>query len=1099
MKFTMKPMKVLSALGVLAAIAHAGDYSTWARYRPVTLSTSGMGLSAAVTNVPILVRFKASAHKDMLDSAATQVQANGSDIRVTLADGTTDVPFEIEHLSTGANGRLHIWVLASNVPANNPSAGSFRVYWGRTGQTSMSNPAATFPTSAGYQAVFHLNDTGSTGATIRNSANSAMNGTATGTSTTTGQGAGNGFVTAKAGSLVRTFGTSGGGEGDETPATNFIKFTPPVGNALRTHTGPYTIEGWIYSSITNNGNTSQGTKTIVAQGSGKFGGKAWFARTSGLDGSTAQNHYSAGGPNNIRGPIAPFGEQHHWQFVTAVYNSGNWTIYRNRENDPWNNPTVAGPTGMTPDSATYKVIPGTAPTASATMPWYIGGASADSVNGADSLVTRGWHGWMDEVRISTVARDSNYVKLTFLTSRADTLGGGIIHPVNIGPSESPAATGAYGAWTNHRSIVLNTSASGANVPGTVTNFPVLIRLGSSEASIINASKAGGADIRFSKADNTTPLPYEIEHWSPTSAAIWVKVDTVRGNNSTQTIRMHWSNPAANSESNGPAVFDTAQGFVSVWHMNGTTNDTASTGHRFVATQFGNPGTLNNSAIGAGRLLNGTQHFQVVGSATSAMNFAAESSYTFSAWIRNDSIVTTGNNTGHMIISKGDHQWAMAVFGPTAPNRYYEITTKAANGWRQTTTRPRAYAPAYGGDTANSKIGRWRYITGSWNGSNTSAANGRVYMDGVLQFDTTFNVSTNINNGRQTARDVHIGVLSNEGTGSTNATGTLQRFWVGALDEITVSRGVRDSNWIKLSYQNQKEVNSLVNIGLPVFTAPGAPGTPVAVADTAAARVTWTAPTDNGGRPVLSYKATVVGDTTMACTTTTLTCTITGLPLGASVNIVVRAINELGGGPNSLASNAVTPISPVVPTAPRSPSATVNGPTSVTIKWLAPLGTGGSPITGYTVASTPASAGCTGTASDSTCTVTGLTQGTNYTFTVAATNIAGTGPTASVTAMTTGIIPGAFVIAMNGSQNPYTYRLPEASVAVTEKLSMLITDVQGKRIWTGSINPAASKIRELTWNGTTTSGRAVAPGLYVVRLKAVINGQSVETIQTGIKQ
>src|SRR5690606_40126382 len=112
-KITMKSMKLLSALGVLAAVAHAGDYSTWARYRPVTLSTAGMGLSAAVTNVPISVRFKASAHADMLNSG-TQVQANGSDIRVTKADGTTDVPFEIEYLSTGPNGRLHLWILADN-------------------------------------------------------------------------------------------------------------------------------------------------------------------------------------------------------------------------------------------------------------------------------------------------------------------------------------------------------------------------------------------------------------------------------------------------------------------------------------------------------------------------------------------------------------------------------------------------------------------------------------------------------------------------------------------------------------------------------------------------------------------------------------------------------------------------------------------------------------------------------------------------------------------------------------------------------------------------------------------------------------------------
>src|SRR5262245_30822736 len=135
MRFSLTPRKMLAALGALAMLAHAGDYSTWARYRPVTVSTAGMGLSASVPNVPILVRFKAASHKDMLDSTATQVQSNGSDIRVTLADGTTDVPFEIEQVTTGPGGRLHLWILAANVTAENPSAASFRVYWGKTGQT----------------------------------------------------------------------------------------------------------------------------------------------------------------------------------------------------------------------------------------------------------------------------------------------------------------------------------------------------------------------------------------------------------------------------------------------------------------------------------------------------------------------------------------------------------------------------------------------------------------------------------------------------------------------------------------------------------------------------------------------------------------------------------------------------------------------------------------------------------------------------------------------------------------------------------------------------------------------------------------------------
>jgi len=183
-------------------------------------------------------------------------------------------------------------------------------------------------------------------------------------------------------------------------------------------------------------------------------------------------------------------------------------------------------------------------------------------------------------------------------------------------------------------------------------------------------------------------------------------------------------------------------------------------------------------------------------------------------------------------------------------------------------------------------------------------------------------------------------------------------------------------------------NTVTPAGLP-----GAPTGVSAVAGDGQALVSWTAPGNNGSA-ITGYTVSWSGGN-QACTASP--CTVSGLSNGTPYSFTVTATNAIGTGPSSAASNVVTP-GPTVPDAPTGVNATA-GNAQATLTWTAPAANG-SPITGYTVSWSGGSQPCAG----SPCTITRLTNGTSYTFTVTATNAAGVGPSSAPSNVVTPALP-----------------------------------------------------------------------------------------------
>src|ERR1035437_418535 len=208
---------------------------------------------------------------------------------------------------------------------------------------------------------------------------------------------------------------------------------------------------------------------------------------------------------------------------------------------------------------------------------------------------------------------------------------------------------------------------------------------------------------------------------------------------------------------------------------------------------------------------------------------------------------------------------------------------------------------------------------------------------------------------------------------------------GSASPITVTGLTNGTSYtftvVATNASGNSSASSASNSVIP-STVPGAPTIGTATAGNAQATVTFTAPASNGGSAITGYTVTS-NPGSITKTGTTSPIVVTGLTIGTAYTFTVVATNANGNGLASSASNSVTPSS--VPGAPTIGTAT-KGNAQASVTFTAPASNGGSAITGYTVTSSPGS--FTGTGTSSPIIVTGLANGTTYTFTVVAANAYG---------------------------------------------------------------------------------------------------------------
>lgn len=298
-----------------------------------------------------------------------------------------------------------------------------------------------------------------------------------------------------------------------------------------------------------------------------------------------------------------------------------------------------------------------------------------------------------------------------------------------------------------------------------TNMPVLVRLDSSKIDYSDIL-SGGADIRFTLADHTTTLSYDIESWNASGESfVWVKIPTVAAS-ADMVIYMYYNNSSA-SDNQSPA--NTWSAFTGVWNMDKTG------ANYYDATNLGKnaapEGTVADVTGPAGNAIyvNGSS---TINTGTNLATLLGVST-TMSFWIKTTQVGTNQFYTSPAITGvREDSSFNEIYFGYLTNTGTVGITSK--NGQKAESTF-----------TVND--GTWRHVT-----MNRNSANGavRFYINGV------FNDNATSGSGTITTNFSRFGALSFPAGAPV--------YLNGSMDSIRIQSGVQTDARIRAEYKFSME-------------------------------------------------------------------------------------------------------------------------------------------------------------------------------------------------------------------------------------------------------------------------------------------------------
>jgi len=333
--------------------------------------------------------------------------------------------------------------------------------------------------------------------------------------------------------------------------------------------------------------------------------------------------------------------------------------------------------------------------------------------------------------------------------------------------------GLYDSWLHKAQIELDTTSGGVEINTTQVNFPVLIRITSSEINFDQVD-TNGEDIRFTNILEDTDLKFEIERWDNGSSLgeIWVRVPFVFHQAKTSIV-MHWGKTGQTTQSSPGDTFVIADGFDAVWHLDENGNNTTdgykdATNNNSHATGA-NIDTGDDVAvqIGLGHDIDGLNEYFNVPAGSAEIDLANKS-FSLSVWAKRN---TTGND--NFIMSQGTFATRDGLHFGFRDNDKFTFAFFADDL-----------------DTAADTTTALNHWFATYNSSDKKQI---IYKNGVE-------------------------VASRTAGGDFTGTGAFDigrremggdAYWPGQVDEAQVHNVLRSPDFIKLCFQNQQTTDTLV--------------------------------------------------------------------------------------------------------------------------------------------------------------------------------------------------------------------------------------------------------------------------------------------------